>query len=120
MLWSPLLKRLVTHDCSYKECLNNYEKYMRVYKEAKNKDDLVRLTQIKECLIYEPLSFVNFFDNKKVLIFAGIFDEMVPLKSSLILHKSLKHSTLVKLPSFHYSGFLFKNIILRKNFGFFL
>jgi hypothetical protein len=119
ILWSPLLKRLIKKDCSYEECCKNYAEFMKIYKKIKNLEDILELEKIKPCFLYEPLSFVNFFENKKVLIFSGLFDEVVPYKCASLLHKNLNQSYLIKLPTTHYLGFLFKDFILKKSFNFF-
>jgi len=69
ILWSPLLKRLIKKDCSYEECCKNYAEFMKIYKKIKILEDILELEKIKPCFLYGPLSFVNFFENKKVLIF---------------------------------------------------
>jgi hypothetical protein len=91
---------------------------MKVYKKIKNLEDILNLEKIKPCFLYEPLSFVNFFEDKKVLIFSALFDEVVPYSCTSLLHKNLKQSYLIKIPTNHYLGFLFKDFILRKVLNF--
>lgn len=65
------------------------------------------------CYHYDPLSYGKFVD-QEVLFFSGVFDKVIPERSSQALILTLKNVHKIVVPSGHKSSYFFRRFIAKK------
>lgn len=93
------------------DCIRNRGDSLKTVKGFKKIEDIFKYP-IK-CFHYDPLSFGKFID-QEILFFSGIFDKVIPSKSSKALLSTLKNVHEVVMPSGHKSSYFFRRFIARK------
>lgn len=92
------------------DCLKNRDA-MKNLKKPDSLDDIFLLSP--KCFHYDPCLY-GMFVNQEILFFRGIFDRIIPLRSSEALFKSLPKVKKIVLPCGHRSSYFFRKFIANR------
>jgi len=101
---------------SEEDCIRFRKDPIKIVNSFKTIDDIFDKSPVG-CFHYDPLSYAKFI-TQPVLAFRGMFDRIIPLKSTSELLSLIKNKRVVWLPSGHKSSYLFRRIIARVSLNF--
>jgi len=93
------------------DCIRNRGDPLKVIESFEKIEDIFK--HPIGCFYYDPLSYGKFI-NQEILFFSGIFDKVIPSKSSKALLSTLKNVHEVIMPSGHKSSYFFRRFIAKK------
>lgn len=96
-------------------CIANRAESMQKIGKLDKIDDIFSL--YPACFHYDPLSYAQFVQ-QPVLFFQGVFDKIIPRKSSQLLLSKLPHARRIIVPSGHKSSYLFRRFIAQSTIRF--
>lgn len=104
IIWYSLLRFKIRKDCNRKVCRKMHKIYKNFLK-FKLYDEILNLP--RKCFLYDPLTFIEFYKKKKILMINAIFDLIVPFYCIFSLKKKLKNLKLFLYPGTHLTLWLF-------------
>ena len=104
--------------CSKKKCFKIHKNFRDFIDNLNSLDELDKKKPIKDCFLYDPLTFAKFLKERKILMFGAKFDVFIPKESTLSLWRELGEPELVWFPTGHLSIILLRKKILNKSLKF--
>ena len=101
---------------SEKDCIKFRGDSMKVVDSFSSIDDIFDKSPIG-CFHYDPISYAKFI-SQPILAFRGMFDKIIPLRSTSELLSLIKNKKVVWLPSGHKSSYYFRRIIAEISLNF--
>ena len=122
MIWQGLMGRGIVRFLRAKgitkrdfyEVLEDYEVFL---------DEIRRTGEIPkprwDWYLLDPLTYAHRNNPRKVLMFNGFFDPIIPRTSVVELHRALGEPELIWLPTEHFTIAFFQTMIMRRSLAFF-
>ncbi|MCD6408278.1 hypothetical protein J7L87_04420 [bacterium] len=111
--WRSLLRFTLRKDCPRNACKRMHKTYKKFLKEGFYKGimDFPR-----KCFLYDPMTYAELLDGKKVLMINGLFDFVIPFYSALSMKRRIKNCRIIWYPGTHltikfFLPFLRKSIV---------
>ena len=104
--------------CSKEKCFEIHKGFKDFIDSIKSVNEISEDMGVKDCFLYDPLTFAKFLKDREILMFGAKFDIFIPKESTLSLWRELGKPELVWLPTGHLSMILLRKKILNKTLAF--
>jgi predicted esterase len=66
------------YGCTEQKCIEVHKNYPEYTSNLKTVMDLDKISYIRGCYLFDPLTFAHFIKRRKVILYNAIFDEIIP------------------------------------------
>ncbi len=108
------------YGCTEEKCIDVHKNYYDYIHKLKIVSDLDRVPYVKECFLFDPLSFGHFIKGRHVVMYNALFDEVIPRKASNALWEEMGKPERHWLFAEHATSIFYKKRILKRGLKLFL
>jgi len=106
-----------THDCTQEECYSVYRCYPQYLADVAQ-EGFENVTPLKECFLYDPMTFASSLCGRPMLMFNALWDGVIPKWATLDFWEACRRPPIVWLPASHLTIHLWYPLISRKTITF--
>jgi len=105
------------HDCTEAECHYTYSYYSQYLAQVAEKG-LDSVTPVKECFLFDPMTYASFLRNRPVMMINGLWDRIIPKRASLDFWEACGKPAIIWLPATHITIYLWHPLTTKKIINF--
>lgn len=109
--WRSLLRFTIKKDCPRKACKKMHQTYRKFLKDR-------FYTGIfdfpRKCFLYDPMTYAELLNGKRILMINGLFDFVIPFYSALSMKRRIKNCKTLWYPGTHLTITFFLPFLKRR------